>query len=76
MPPSSVATRVAAITSKKPGSASNPTQPHGSSQTDPFVFVLPLKPQNKKLDLNNLTNFPMFLQQEYASKYLAKLGAR
>ncbi|GMH74963.1 hypothetical protein TL16_g06610 [Triparma laevis f. inornata] len=75
MPPSSVATRVAAITSKKPGSASNLTQPHGSSQTDPFVFVLPLKPQNKKLDLNNLINFPMFLQQEYASKYLAKLGA-
>ncbi|GMI12201.1 hypothetical protein TrVE_jg9859 [Triparma verrucosa] len=73
--PSSVATRVAKITSKKPGSASNSSSSHGTSQTDPFVFVLPLKPQNKKLDLNNLTNFPTFLQQEYASKYLAKLGA-
>ena len=37
---------------------------HAKNSPSPYVFVLPLKPQNKPQDLTLLPTYPKFLEQE------------
>lgn len=46
----------------------------GVGSPSPYVFVIPLKPRSKPMDLTTLPNYPSFLKSEYATRYLSALG--